>query len=34
MSDINFIDTNAQTVLDVVLEELENGVNEPLYPGD
>lgn len=34
MSDINFIETDAQKVLDVVLEELENGVDEPLYPGD
>lgn len=34
MSEIQFIDTNAQTVLASVLEELENGVSEPLYPGD
>lgn len=34
MADLNFIETNAKTVSDTVLEELENGVNEPLYPGD
>ena len=34
MADLNFIETNAKTVSDIVLEELENGVNEPLYPGD
>lgn len=34
MPEINFIETDAKKVLDTVLEELENGVNEPLYPGD
>lgn len=34
MPDLNFIETDTQTVIDTVLEELENGVNEPLYPGD
>lgn len=34
MSEINFIETNAKTVSDTVLEELENGISEPLYPGD
>lgn len=34
MAELNFIETNATTVSDTVLEELENGVNEPLYPGD
>ena len=34
MNDLNFIETNAKTVRGAVLEELENGVNEPLYPGD
>lgn len=34
MSELKFIETDAQTVNRIVLEELENGVNEPLYPGD
>lgn len=34
MAEINFIETDAKKVLDTVLEELENGVNDPLYPGD
>lgn len=34
MSDLNFIETDAKKISDTVLEELENGVNEPLYPGD
>ena len=34
MSELNFIQTDAGKVLDTVMEELENGVNEPLYPGD
>ena len=34
MPDINFIETDAEKVLITVLEELENGVNDPLYPGD
>lgn len=34
MSEIDFIDTNAGKIKSIVMEELENGVNEPLYPGD
>lgn len=34
MSDLNFIETDAKKISDTVLEELESGVNEPLYPGD
>lgn len=34
MAELNFIETSAKKVSDTVLEELENGVNEPLYPGD
>ena len=34
MSDINFITTNADEIYDTVMDELENGVNETLYPGD
>ena len=34
MAEIKFIETDAKKVLDTVLEELENGVNDPLYPGD
>ena len=34
MSELNFIETDDGTLVDTVLEELENGVNEPLYPGD
>lgn len=34
MSEINFIVTDAKKIMDTVLQELENGVNEPLYPGD
>lgn len=34
MADLNFIETNAKNITDTVLEELENGVNEPLYGGD
>lgn len=34
MSELKFIETDAKKVSDSVLEELENGVNEPLYPGD
>ena len=33
MSD-KFIETDAQKIYDIVLEELENGVGEPLYGGD
>lgn len=34
MSDIKFIETDAAKISKQVLEELEGGVNEPLYPGD
>ena len=34
MSDLKFIEISASEVMQVVMEELENGVNEPLYPGD
>ena len=34
MSELNFIPTDAKTVSDTVLVERENGVGEPLYPGD
>lgn len=34
MSDIDFITTNADEIYDTVIDELENGVNETLYPGD
>lgn len=34
MSEINFINTSAAVIKETVLQELENGVNEPLYPGD
>ena len=34
MSEINFIETSAQTVLNTIMETLENGVGEPLYHGD
>lgn len=34
MSELKFIETSAKEVSDTILEELENGVNEPLYPGD
>lgn len=34
MSDLKFIDTDAKAISDTVLNELENGVGEPLYPGD
>lgn len=34
MSDINFIDTNAQTIYDTVITELEGGVSEELAQGD
>lgn len=34
MAELNFIETNTQTISNEVLEELESGVNEPLYPGD
>lgn len=34
MSEINFVETDAKKISDEILEELESGVNEPLYPGD
>lgn len=34
MAELNFIETDANKVSRSVLEDLENGVNEPLYPGD
>lgn len=34
MSELNFIETDAGKIVDFVLEELESGVDEPLYPGD
>ena len=34
MSELQFIETSAQQVHETVISELENGVNDPLYPGD
>lgn len=34
MAELNFITTNAGDIAEDVLEQLENGVTEPLYPGD
>lgn len=34
MAEIDFIKTEAKETRDIVLEALENGCNEPLYPGD
>ena len=34
MSELQFIETNAQKVHETIISELENGVNDPLYPGD
>lgn len=34
MSDLKFIETDAGKVYDTILGDLENGVREPLYPGD
>lgn len=34
MSDLKFIDTEARVIRDGILEDLENGVSDPLYPGD
>lgn len=34
LNDLDFIKTDAAQITQTVLEELENGVNEPLYPGD
>ncbi len=34
MAEINFIETSADKIVSNILEQLENGVAEPLYPGD
>lgn len=34
MAELQFIETDAGTIKDEILEDLENGVTEPLYPGD
>ena len=34
MPDVNFININADDLYRQIMEELENGVGEPLYPGD
>ena len=34
MSELKFIETTDETIYTDILEELENGVGEPLYPGD
>jgi len=34
MAELNFIDYDANTIVNQVLTDLENGVAEPLYPGD
>ena len=34
MADLNFITTNATEIHNEIMTELENGVREPLYPGD
>lgn len=34
MADLNFLETDAEKITETVLEELEQGCNEPLYPGD
>lgn len=34
MADLNFITTNATTIYNEIMTELDNGVREPLYPGD
>ena len=33
-NDLNFIETDTQKIYDTIITELENGVAEPLYPGD
>ena len=33
MSELKFIETTDETIYTDILEELENGVGEPLYPG-
>lgn len=34
MAELNFIETNSSKIIQTILEELENGVKEQLYPGD
>ena len=34
MSELDFIGTNSAEIYDTIITELENGVAEPLYPGD
>lgn len=34
MSELSFVETDAKKIYDTMMEELENGVNEPLFPGD
>lgn len=34
MADLNFIETNAAEISGDILQQIENGVAEPLYPGD
>jgi len=34
MNDLDFIKTNATEIYNTIITELENGVEEPLYPGD
>lgn len=34
MSDINFVTTDSKEIYDTVMQALEDGVDEPLYPGD
>ena len=34
MAEINFLNTNSNEIYKTIMEELENGVSEPLYPGD
>ncbi len=34
MPDLNFITTDSQEIHATIIGELENGVAEPLYPGD
>ena len=34
MSELDFIGTNSTEIYNTIITELENGVAEPLYPGD
>lgn len=34
MSELNFIETSAQEIYDIVIRKLEEGIQEDLYPGD